>query len=387
VSPDLNQLSNSEFRARWKQWLTANLDPTWPSAYANDDAYMAYQREWDRKLYAGGWAGPSWPAEYGGLGLSIEKLAIWQEEAALAGAPWGLALIGLDVLGPVLMHFGTEDQKKRYLPRMLSAEDVWCQGFSEPEAGSDLASLRTRAVSDDGGGYRIDGTKIWTSFAAHADLMFVLCRTGKTASKREEISFMLLEMKQPGVVVRPIRQITGHADFCEVTLDSAVVRRDDIVGAEGQGWEITRYALSNERGGASAFLRIATAERIIERIRHLQDKRPGQRAALAESALAVARARLAASSLVAREMAGDDLGNEGSLVQVYWSRAWQRVARTAAIRTGVGLYQSPDSSASDDSIVNMLMDSRKGTVAGGATEIQLDIIANRVLNLPRGAAR
>jgi len=244
MTEDLNQLDNDEFRARWRGWLEANYPPEWriPIIFrvAGDE-----ERRWLRMLYDAGWRAPAWPKEYGGLGLSLEKQLIYHRELEDFGAARCLDSGGV-LLAPVLMQYGTPEQKARYLPPILKGEELWCQGYSEPNAGSDLASLRTSAVRD-GDHFVVNGQKIWTTLAAFADRMFMLVRTNKSAKKQAGISFILVDMKTPGVTVRPILNLAGEDELCEVFFADARVPLANLVGEIDQGWTVAKALLGGER--------------------------------------------------------------------------------------------------------------------------------------------
>src|SRR5882724_1875826 len=216
---DLNQTpAERQFRDEFREWLKGNLPAEWTGGGINSEergAYISYLRDWQRKLYEGGWAGISWPQQYGGRGVSLMEQAIFQEELARANAPQLIGTIGLSLVGPTIIAMGTEEQKERYLVPILSGEEVWCQGFSEPNAGSDLASLSTKATRD-GDDFVVNGQKIWTSLGHRADWCQLYVRTDPDASKHKGISCLIVDMKLPGIEVRPLVTINGAADFAEV---------------------------------------------------------------------------------------------------------------------------------------------------------------------------
>ncbi|GIX46181.1 MAG: hypothetical protein KatS3mg131_0392 [Candidatus Tectimicrobiota bacterium] len=233
------------YRQRLRQWLADNL-PREPEP-EDQDAAFAYRRAWQRKLYEGGWLGIHWPKEYGGQGATLVQQAIYAQEMARARAPQPANVLGIMIVGPTLIEHGTEEQKKRFIPKILSAEEIWCQGFSEPNAGSDLASLQTRAVLD-GDAFVINGQKIWTSLGQYADWCILLARTDPDAPKHKGITFFLVDMHSPGITVRPLRQITGHAEFNEVFFDNVRVPRHNVVG-EGQRGLAHRHDHPDVRAG------------------------------------------------------------------------------------------------------------------------------------------
>jgi alkylation response protein AidB-like acyl-CoA dehydrogenase len=238
-----------EFRLEVKAWLEENLPEGWGDGGATMSAEerAAFTREWTPKLYKGGWICASWPAEYGGRGLSIWESVVLAEEFARVGAPMRADFFGDTLVGPTILHWGTEEQKKEFLPQILSGEISWCQGFSEPDAGSDLASLKTRAELD-GDEWVINGQKVWTTQAQHADYIFLLCRTDPDAPKHAGISYLLVPMRQEGIEVRPIAQVDGSAEFNEVFFTNARCPRENVVGGVNNGWSVAMTTLGFERG-------------------------------------------------------------------------------------------------------------------------------------------
>ena len=241
-----------EFRQEVRSWLQRNLaDSRFQTARFEPDEdteaeWAAVQREWDRLLFEGGYAGLSWPKEYGGQEATVVEQFIFNEEAARTGAPTGLNHLARTLIGPSIIRYGTEEQKRRFLPRMLSGEEVWCQGFSEPNAGSDLASLITRAEPV-GGEWNINGQKVWTSHGQHADWMMLLARTEKTVPPHKGISCFLVDMRTPGITIRPIRQLTGKTGFCEEFFDDVRVPEENLLGKINGGWQVAMTALGYER--------------------------------------------------------------------------------------------------------------------------------------------
>src|SRR2546426_8830070 len=246
---DLNLTPNEQqFRDEFRAWLAVNTPPEWTGdTNAEDRAeYLDYLRDWQRKLYGGGWAGISWPKEFGGRGASLMEQAIFQEELARGNAPQLIGTIGLSLVGPTIIAMGTEAQKSRYLPKILSGEEIWCQGFSEPNAGSDVAALGTKAIRD-GDDFIVNGQKIWTSFAQLADLCLLLVRTDTEAPKHKGITCLLADMHSEGVSVRPLRQMSGDSGFNEVFFSKVRVPVTQVLGEVNKGWTTAIAALMNER--------------------------------------------------------------------------------------------------------------------------------------------
>ncbi len=227
------------FRDTLREWLRANLPEGWGDTVfepEDEDARAMFRLDWEKKLYKGGWSGLDWPKDYGGRGASLIEQAIFAEELARAKAPEGLNIIGRNLAGSTLLHHGTEQQKKRYLPKILSGEEVWCQGFSEPNAGSDLASVRTKAECD-GDAFIVNGQKIWTSYAQYSQWCIALVRTDPLALKHKGLSFLLIDMKAPGVTIRPLKQISGESEFNETFFDNVRVPVANVVGDINGGWK------------------------------------------------------------------------------------------------------------------------------------------------------
>src|SRR5687768_17283689 len=233
------------FRAEVRAWLRVNT-PRPPLAAPGTRETFDEHRAWERKLSAAGYGGISWPAEYGGAGADVVRQAIFEEEYLLAGGPERITVVGQKLMGPTLMAHGTDEQKRRWLPRILSAEDIWSQGFSEPEAGSDLAGIRAKAELRDGD-YVVNGQKIWTSYGAFADWIFALVRTDATAGRHGGITFLAIDMRTDGVEPRPITQLDGHAGFAEVFFTDVRVPADNVIGEAGDGWRVAMTTLGAER--------------------------------------------------------------------------------------------------------------------------------------------
>ena len=249
---DLTLTSDEQaFRDEVRSWLEENHPGEPP---AGDEAGFAFSRDWQGQMHEAGWAGISWPKEYGGRGASLIEQAIFSEEMARSKAPRPANVLGLVMGGPVVMAHGTEEQKERFLEPILSAEEIWCQGFSEPESGSDLASLKTKAVKDNGG-WRVTGQKVWTTFAHEAKWCMLVARSDPDAPKHKGLTYFILDMDQDEVEVRPLRQITGEAEFNEIFMEGAYISDDNLIGGEGNGWNVAITTLMNERAGLGGRLR------------------------------------------------------------------------------------------------------------------------------------
>ena len=378
-----------KFRDELRAWLRANLLRPWRDAvrdpHATEDSLMELRRNWQRKLYAAGYLGMDWPREWGGRGATAVEGAIFEEELARADAPQILNFLGIDLLGPALIHHGSEAQRRRFIPPMLAADEIWCQGFSEPGAGSDLASLRTSALID-GDDFVLNGQKIWTTFGPWADWIFVLARTD-SADRHGGISFILCKLDTPGVTVRRLRQITGESEFGEVFFEDARVPRENLVGQIGEGWRIAMTVLAYERGGAS----LAYATRLGRDLAHLAAacKENGRTDAATREKLGrllVENEVMRANGIrtLANFADGKVPGPESSIEKLFWSEFDKRFRETALDILGPGgqLLRTSAEARPDVDWSREFLWSRAGTIYSGSSEIQRNIIAKRVLNLP-----
>ena len=380
-----------------RQWLQNNLPPGWGTTTREPEgeaARFAFRFDWERRLYSGGWSGIAWPREYGGRGATPMEQAIFLEEMARADAPEGVNIIGRNLTGPTLMTHGTEAQKQRHLPAILRGEEMWCQGFSEPNSGSDLASARCRA-NRDGDDFVVNGQKIWTSFAQYAHWCILLARTDSSAVKHRGLSFLLVDMRTPGITIRPLVQITGETEFSEVFFDNVRVPAQNLVGELNQGWRIAMTTLQFERGPEEALPRQVRFRRELDRL--FQVAATTRRGGRPVSADPVLRQKLAASYIdleitrlnglrgLSRLAKGAELGQESSFSKLYWSHMYQRLTETAVEVTGaasaLGLGD-PDAIA-EGLFSHRFLQSRAMTIYSGTSEIQRNIIAERVLGLPK----
>jgi alkylation response protein AidB-like acyl-CoA dehydrogenase len=385
------------FRLELREWLKNNLPPGWgTSAFKmpKGEERIEFLRNWQRQLYQGGYLGLSWPKEYGGRGASMIELAVFNEEMAKAEAPGPLNVLGLSMAGPTIIVHGTEEQKKRYLPKILSGEEIWCQGFSEPGSGSDVASIRTKAVLQ-GDEFIVNGQKVWTSLAQIADWCMLLVRTDPDAPKHRGISYILVDMKSPGVTVRPLRQITGESEFNEVFFEDVRVPRTNLVGELNNGWGVALTTLMNERGTAS-FGTQARFRIIYDNLVELAKKStvngqpatqaPSIRQQLAQHLIDVEILKYNCFRNFTRLLRGGTPGPEGSILKLWWSELNQRMQETAMTLQGPYgqlLRESPWVVESGRWQYNFLR-SRANTIEAGTSEIQRNIIAERVLRMPKG---
>jgi len=378
-----------EFRERVRLWLEDNK----PREARPDDGMpmREFDLAWQRKKYEGGWAGIAWPTEYGGLGLSLVQQMIWYEECARARAPLeGCLSIALNHAGPTIIAVGTEEQKARYLPPILRGEVVWCQGFSEPGAGSDLAGVRTRAVAD-GDRLLLSGQKIWTSHAHLADYQETLVRTGPTTPKHKGLTWLICDMKAPGITIRPILTMANNHHFCEVFYDNAPVPLSDVVGGIDNGWKTAMSTLSFERGGLSAG-RAAELRYLLEELIDLARERPapgGSGSALEDeeiaAQLAVLRAEVAALqsmvfATISRNAEGGPPGHEASIDYLCCGELLQRIRLLSLHILG---DEAVELGGAAEHWGNPYLGDRYYLIAGGSAEIRRNIIAERVLGLPR----
>jgi alkylation response protein AidB-like acyl-CoA dehydrogenase len=349
-------------------------------------------RAWQARCHEAGYVGRAWPLEFGGRGRPPAEQIVIDQELAAAGAPEFANIVGLDVLGPSLLRFGSDEQRRRYIPPILAAEEIWCQGFSEPDAGSDLASLRTRA-EERGDEFVVNGQKTWVSWGQFARWCGVLTRTHEEGPKHRGISMLIIDMRSPGVELRPMTQITGHAEFCELFLEDVVVPRANLLGELGDGWKIAMHTLGHERGTAALprqvklrtwldrAVRVA-AERSVDGAPLLDD--PGAQVALARALVGVEVLRHHAYRTVGEFLNGGAVGPDSSSVKLLMAEAEQRLAATALEVLGATLeHAEPEAADESDFWLETYLYSRAASVYGGTQQIQRNIIADRVLALPQ----
>ena len=379
-----------ELQARVREFLRSP-SASFSTLPASLDDRIEVLRRWQALCYREGYVGRAWPEAFGGGGRPAVEQIIVDQELAAAGAPEFINVVGLDVLGPSLLRFGTDEQRARHIPSILSAEEIWCQGFSEPDAGSDLASLRTRAVEKDDH-FVLSGQKTWVSWGHYASWCGVLARTDDSVARHRGISMLIVDMSSPGIEVRPMTQITGHAEFCEVFLDDVVVPKDNLLGAPGEGWAIAMYTLGHERGTAALPRQVklrtwvdrtvrAAAAREADGEPILDD--PRTQDALARALIGVEVLRHHAYRTVGEFLSGGTVGPESSTVKLLMAEAEQRVAATAFELLAPSLERG-DADSSDDEFWNeTYLYSRAASIYGGTREIQRSIVADRILGLPK----
>ena len=383
------------FRASVRDWLAGALPEGWGTTGFRKpqtvEDKVAFARRWQRTLHDGGWAGLAWPKEYGGRALTPLQHLIFNEEYVAARAPEMIDMgVGPGLTGPTLIHHGTDAQKERFLGPILRGEHLWCQGFSEPGSGSDLASLRTRGELD-GDDIVVNGQKVWTSYARFADWCILVVRTNPDAAKHRGLTFLLLDMKTPGITIRPLVEMTGVAWFNEVFFENVRVPRDMVVGEIDRGWDIAMTTLSHERGANIPYQRIKEWLRgLIElsRRRSLDAPLavdPRVRQDLAQLMIDVEVLRASTYRNVFQIMRTGQPGTEGSMLKLYWSELEQRLMQIATELEGpYGVLDEHAPQAFDAGRWQYgVLWSRAASIYAGTSEVQRNIIAQRVLGLPR----
>ncbi len=382
------------YRRAIRHWLESNLPPAWRSdAIDRVEPSLDEARAWEARMHAAGLWGVTWPTQYGGHGLTLREHLVVNQEVGRLPMPESMNSIGKELAGPILMAVATEAQKRRFLPAILEMREIWCQGFSEPEAGSDLAGLRTRATHD-GSVWRINGQKIWTSGAFRAQRCLLLARTGALEDRHRGLALFALRLDAPGVTVRQIKQITGEAEFCEVFFDNAPIEEADALGAPNEGWLAAVRVLEIER----ATNRMYRAWRFENELRHLvaacradpalaplpADPYFAQRLAAVRADIEVLKRYV--ERAVEELAAGGQIGARGSLMKLHWSEAHQRFVALAMELLGqASLPPPPVAAAAQRRFRRAYLRARAETIYAGTSQIQLGIIADRILRLPRGS--
>jgi alkylation response protein AidB-like acyl-CoA dehydrogenase len=374
-----------QFRKEVRTWLSANLTDEVKAADRNrgrdPDAFDTL-RAWDATVADAGWGAVSWPQEFGGRGATVLEQLVYAEETTRARAPMPLNVIGMNNIAPAIMHYGTDEQKRALLPRMVRADDIWCQGMSEPEAGSDLASLRTRAVRD-GDDFVVNGQKIWTSLGHRADWCQLYVRTDPDAPKHKGISCLIVDMRLPGIEARPLVTLNGAADFAEVFFNDVRIPADALLGPLNAGWQVATTTLSHERAGAArlyAQMQVQLSDLVADMARHTVDGKPALEDSstlrrLGDVALRIKYLELLCKRSISAMLNGGDALGSASLAKSVWAELGQELAELAYDVLGPG--------ETSQRWVDRRLSSRSLTIAGGTTQINKGITATRVLGLPR----
>jgi alkylation response protein AidB-like acyl-CoA dehydrogenase len=390
--------SDQAFRSEVRAWIRENVPADWGSAawpIPEDPLDLERQvRDWEERLYRGGWAGITWPREFGGRGASPIEQFIFQEEMASFRTPMPRTLIGVGMAGPTLMAWGTPQQKTRHLEKILSGEEIWCQGFSEPNAGSDLAALETAAIPN-GDCYVVSGQKIWTSIAHRADWCLLVARTDPRAAKHKGLTYLIVDMKSPGIEVKPLRQLTGDSEFNEIFFTEVKVPKANALGAENQGWMVAITTLMHERVNIAALLYtrikqtlmdVVALSRRIRRDGRLLCEDPIVRRKLARFHAAVETQRLNNLRMRAHMTASDDPGPIGSIFKLIWAGVNQALLELPLEILGPYAELLPGSGAHTSDVdvwMKHYLRARANSIEGGTSEILRNIIGERVLGLPR----
>ena len=387
------------FRDEVRDWLGKNLPADWVarlrqgSDVPRPEAYR-FLSDWQRRMYEAGFVGITWPKEYGGRGLSFMEEMILQEEMALHKAPPVLNILAIGMAGPTIIAYGTEEQKKRYPAKMLSCEEIWCQGYSEPNAGSDLAALQTRAVKD-GEHYVVNGQKVWTSLAHVADWMMLLARTDPDAPRHKGITYFLVDMHSPGITVKPLKQLTGDEEFNEVYFDNVRVHDSQILGGLNNGWAVGMTTLMYERlalgFGLQVRLRIAL-DGLVELARHTTKngapvtRDPVVRQKLAQLWIDTEVFKYTGARAITKLLKGELPGPEASTGKIMWVEGHQRLQELAMEIQGPysQIMKGSPWAVAEGLWQHTFLRSRANSIEGGTTEIQRNIIGERVLGLPKG---
>jgi len=373
--------AEQSFRDELRGWLGDNHPGPEPEG---DEAAFAFRIDWQRRVYDDGWAGVSWPKEFGGRGATLVEQAIFNEEMTRSKAPSMANVLALAMGGPTVIAHGSDEQKERYLPPILSAEEIWCQGFSEPDSGSDLASLKTRAVKSNGG-WAVTGQKVWTTFAHHAKWCMLVARTDQDAPKHKGLTYFLMDMEQDGVQVRPLVQITGEPEFNELFLEEAQIPDENVIGGVGNGWGVAITTLMHERAtlafGLQVQVKIALGQ-LMELVReHGLEDDPITRQRIGQLYIEAEVLRLNAYRGLTQIMKSGVPGPEGSLGKWHWSEVAQSLTEAAMdVRGPEAPLASPEPGAE---WAYRFLRARANSIEGGTTEILKNIVAERVLGLPR----
>jgi alkylation response protein AidB-like acyl-CoA dehydrogenase len=373
------------FRADARAWLTDRLDGRFAKVRGRggpgDEHELFDERwEWEQELGRDNWIGIGWPAEYGGRGASLLEQVVFYEEYARAGGPGRVGIVSEGLLGPTIVHFGNDEQKRRFLPGILSGTEIWCQGYSEPDAGSDLANVKTRATLD-GGEWVVHGQKVWTSLAHWAQWIFVLARTDPDAPKHRGISYLLMPMDQPGIEIRPIVQITGHSEFNETFFDGARTATENVVGEVNGGWRVAMGTLAFERGASTLGQQLAFESELediteIARANGLAAD-PVMRQRLADAWMTLRIMRFHALRTLPMLERGE-VAPATSIHKLFWATFHRGLGELAVDILGAAAL-----AGDDDRLSRLFLYSRADTIYGGSNQIQRNVIGEQALGLPK----
>jgi alkylation response protein AidB-like acyl-CoA dehydrogenase len=363
-----------EYRIKVKEWIRKNVPEE--IRIKGDMAPPDVLRNWQRKIYEAGYLGVSWPKEHGGWGEDPIKEIIVREEFAKAGVPYATVGLGVSVVGPAILLNGSEEQKKKYIKRILTAEDIWCQGFSEPQAGSDLAGIKTKA-EDKGEYFIVNGQKIWSSYAHLANYCFLLARTGEPSERHKGLTMLIVDMKSEGVKVSPIRQITGRSEFNTVYFNNVKVPKENVVGKIGEGWKVAMSTLNYERLNIGTIL--FTVERLVRDL--IKDMHNDQLFNTAEDIIAL---KSFYKRILERIKKGYIVGPEAAVIKLIASEAIQRVYENAVSNSSINVLIMESKPGFRPDLVYGLLASRAITIAGGTSEILRNLLGEVVLGLPKG---
>jgi alkylation response protein AidB-like acyl-CoA dehydrogenase len=369
------------FRAELRAWLDTNLPEERRGGRGGEERYGdGFGREWSKLLFEGGYAGLTWPKEYGGAGAPYSFQAIFYEEMAQAQAPGHIGVIGLGMAGPTIMAHGSEEQKQAHLAKILSAEEIWCQGFSEPDAGSDLAAARTRAERR-GDVYVVNGQKVWSSFAHIADFCILVTQSDPDGARYQNLTYLIVDMHSPGVEVRPLRQITGEAEFNEIFFNDVEVPVTNRLGEEGQGWQVAMTTLLHERGTLGFALTAAletSVNKLLEVARERVNGDEALRERIATEWIELQALRFTNYRALGTLQRTGIPGPEGSAIKLRWSEQNQRLTKLGRELLG------PEGILDDGWWHHQQLRSRGNTIEAGTSEVLRNIVSERVLGLPKG---
>ena len=378
------------FRREVAAWLADNLSGEFATLRGrggpgDEHALLDERRAWEQRLAEGGWTCVGWPREHGGRGASLGQQVIFHEEYARAEAPGRLGLIGEGMLGPTILAFGSEEQKRRLLPGIVRGEEIWCQGYSEPNAGSDLANVQTRARRE-GDEWVIDGQKVWTSWAQWSDWCFALCRCDPDAPKHKGLGYFLVPMRQPGIEIRPIVQMTGDSEFSEVFFDGARTAAENIVGEPGDGWKVAMGTLAFERGALTLGQQLAFRNELAQVIeiakRNGAADDPVMRQRLADAWIGLEIMRYNALRMLSKSE-GAELSREAMITKLYWATWHRNLGKLAMDVLGAESEIAAGAPYDLTRLQRLFLFTRSDTVYAGSNQIQRNIIAERALGLPR----